>query len=603
MISDTQTAEVDFSDTIVPRGNGKAWFNCQGGETHDGNTDIDYLEVKKPKSSGTGFDYLKLGEGGDIDIPGWTYNDIAKPNLNQTPPSGLNKFNNCFSFGLSSFTGLQGHDAVTGVRKRMLDGNDCFGSIMLLVEVMPAEGTVEVTKKLMYDGGGVNDVLPNAGVQRTLTFHVEPTGDAPMPFRIEGEGEAAHEVPNQDFSINFPANTHSGDEVLFEMGNFRFRGQDIPDSANSSGPWYFTYEVTETSATNMYPWIYDTRTLLLTFKVVVNEENEFEIEDHTWSVKDHPEDEINYFKNDYILPLALEVKKVDMTGAAISGAKFMVYSDANCTTVASLFINEAKTTALTATNAPATDSEGKVIFYGLDKEKTYYIREESVPSPYILDQTVITVAYDEEDDRWEYSDGTVSGQPLDPSVSSTTDLGIVTLTRQNNEYVSVYADKAWVNADGTTTAPNGASVVFTLYADGTATGYTVTLNGSADTEPTGTDIAGYESEAWKAKFINLPKYQSGTSTAIVYTIGETTGYPGYTKSPANPVASGGTITNSQEETTANALKKWKNADGSTTAPSGASVVFKLYADGVATSYTVTLDGEVDVTIPEYIGGY
>ncbi len=163
-----------------------------------------------------------------------------------------------------------------------------------------------------------------------------------------------------------------------------------------------------------------------------------------------------------------------------------------------------------------------------------------------------------------------------------------------------FALKAWKNADGTTEAPEGGTVVFTLYADGTATSYTVTLDGTVDPAPTGT--GGYESEAWKAAFVKLPKYKEGTTTEIVYTIAETTTYPGYTASTTDPVASGSTITNSQDPTVADATKAWKNADGSTTAPQGGKVTFTLYADGTATSYTVTLDGTAD-TAPTVTGGY
>ena len=163
------------------------------------------------------------------------------------------------------------------------------------------------------------------------------------------------------------------------------------------------------------------------------------------------------------------------------------------------------------------------------------------------------------------------------------------------------ATKEWKNADGTTTAPEGATVVYTLYADGETTKYTVTLDGTADEKPEGT--AGYESEAWKAEFINLPKYQTGTTTEIVYTVAETTKYPGYTASTEKPVASGEAITNTQESTTADATKAWKNADGTTTAPEGATVVFTLYADGEATKYTVTLDGTAETDAPIVTGGY
>ena len=189
-----------------------------------------------------------------------------------------------------------------------------------------------------------------------------------------------------------------------------------------------------------------------------------------------------------------------------------------------------------------------------------------------------------------YNGYTMSGSPA-------SDKGTITNTQDVTE---ADATKAWVNADGTTTAPEGATVVFTLYADGTATDYTVELTGKAGTEPEVT--GGYESEGWKATFVNLPKYQLGTTTAIVYTIAETTTYPGYTASTTAPVASKGTITNTQEATTANATKAWKNADGTSTAPEGATVGFTLYADGEATKYTVTLDGTVD-TAPTSTAGY
>ena len=117
---------------------------------------------------------------------------------------------------------------------------------------------------------------------------------------------------------------------------------------------------------------------------------------------------------------------------------------------------------------------------------------------------------------------------------------------------SISATKAWSNADGTANPPTGASVVFTLYANGAPAGSTiianntVTLNGRTDdeTEPTGTTAGGYESEAWKATFINLPKTDG--SNPITYTIVETTGWTGYTPSTTGPVTNGGTITNSEK---------------------------------------------------------
>ncbi len=146
------------------------------------------------------------------------------------------------------------------------------------------------------------------------------------------------------------------------------------------------------------------------------------------------------------------------------------------------------------------------------------------------------------------------------------------------------ATKVWENANGSDTAPEGASVVFTLYADGVATDKTVTLDGKIDTNG--------ETTAWQATFTNLPMYRPGTTTKIVYTVQETTGFPGYT-GDADPVPSGGTIKNTQTPGQVTARKLWVNADGSNKPPQDASVVFTLFADGESTGKTVILDGVVE----------
>ncbi len=116
------------------------------------------------------------------------------------------------------------------------------------------------------------------------------------------------------------------------------------------------------------------------------------------------------------------------------------------------------------------------------------------------------------------------------------------LTFTNTPSTEVSAAKAWKNADNSTTAPTDASVIFTLYANGYPTEYTVTLDGIVDTRPT--DAGGYESSSWTAKFVNLPKLNE-SGQAITYTIAETTTYSDYTVSPSTPVSDQGTITNSK----------------------------------------------------------
>ena len=307
-------------------------------------------------------------------------------------PDGCTQFNNCFSFGLASFTGLQGHDAVTGVRKSMKSGNDCFGSIMLLVEVMPGEGTVLVEKKLMYDGNGASPTLPQAGVGRTLTFHVVPVDNAPMPRN------AANEIVDT-FTINFPPNTVDGASVEIEMGVFKFDG----NVCEGNGPtWNFVYDVEEVRTGNIAPWTYDTRKLQLHFEII-DEDGQFKVKRYWWTVKNAPNDPDNFFKNDYTLPVRLDVKKVNMAtpAAAINGAKFMLYKDANCTEIADVFTNEARTTPLTVAGV-TTGSNGIASFYGIDKDDSpYYLKEISVPSPYILDDTKVTITYNTTSKVWE----------------------------------------------------------------------------------------------------------------------------------------------------------------------------------------------------------
>ena len=271
-------------------------------------------------------------------------------------------------------------------------------------------------------------------------------------------------------------------------------------------------------------------------------------------------------------------KNADGTTDAPEGAtvEYTLYADGEVTDYKVTLDGTADTKP---TGTAGYESEGwKATFVNLPKHK-------------IVDGTTVEIVYTIAETT-TYPGYTAS--TTDPVASGSTITNTQEVTEAN-------ATKEWENADGSTTAPEGASVVYTLYADGTATSYTVTLDGTGD-ETVPTVTGGYESAAWKATFVNLPKYKVGTTTEIVYTIAETTGYPGYTASPTDPVASGEKITNTQEATEANATKEWKNADGSTTAPEGASVVYTLYADGTATDYTVTLNGEVD-TEPTVTGGY
>ena len=181
--------------------------------------------------------------------------------------------------------------------------------------------------------------------------------------------------------------------------------------------------------------------------------------------------------------------------------------------------------------------------------------------------------------------------------------GTVTIT---NKWAITEASaiKAWKNADGSTTAPKDATVTFTLYADGVLLdpSVTVTLTGEAKTAPEGITPVGYESEAWKATFLNLPKFKTtdnGTKE-IVYTIDETTTYSGYKKvvvkaedgTETPPVASGGTITNEQIVYKVRFVKK----DMKTTVLPGA--VFKITVGDTEYTMTSNKNGILETTVGE-----
>ena len=126
------------------------------------------------------------------------------------------------------------------------------------------------------------------------------------------------------------------------------------------------------------------------------------------------------------------------------------------------------------------------------------------------------------------------------------------------EITSVTVTKAWVG-------PKTNSVTVHLFADGTDTGKTVTL-----------DAAGN----WTGTFSNLPKYKSGT--AIVYTVKEDD-VANYTNAITGDATTGFTITNTNTEKVNVPVKKeWVG-------PKTNSVTVHLLADGTDTGKTLTLN--------------
>ena len=378
-INPSLTPVVNFEEPVKVAGSGKVWFNVQGGEAKSpvNNTDADYLEVRTGtntyRSFGSGGAY-----GGDITIKSikpsatsdsWYYNDIAKPNHEQTAPPDLTNFDNCFSFGLCQYSGMT-DSYVYGVRKRMESGNDVFGSMMLLTEVNTSPVTVSL-KELDLDGNGVTSQLPSSGKSETFHFKVEALNGAPPPERTE-------------YTANFQGGETDKDQLEILLGPFGF-----------NSPGIYQYEIREIPGSSPY-WSYDRRTLLLTLTVTLNTDATLDVASKL-TVKDpeNGESEEPVFINQYSLPVCLRLTKKNTDGQTLSGAVFeltaegesSVYSDRSCETAA---------TSLT------TDSKGELVFYGLRKEKTYTLKETTAPNGYILDDTEITIMFDVGKNKWVY---------------------------------------------------------------------------------------------------------------------------------------------------------------------------------------------------------
>lgn len=159
---------------------------------------------------------------------------------------------------------------------------------------------------------------------------------------------------------------------------------------------------------------------------------------------------------------------------------------------------------------------------------TFYVYSYAVDEVTVNGETVI--------DK-NTADGVITGHTDEYSVE--VDQSTNTITNTERPKVDVDATKAWVNADDSTTPPEGAKVTFELYADGKATGKTVELDGTIDPES-----ACYESAAWKALWKDLPKYSDSANTKeIDYSVKEVSGFAPYVNQNTDGVASGKTISN------------------------------------------------------------
>jgi len=163
---------------------------------------------------------------------------------------------------------------------------------------------------------------------------------------------------------------------------------------------------------------------------------------------------------------------------------------------------------------------------------------------------------------------TVYGENVKPANDPTVQVanGVTANIDNTLPTVDITAKKQWQDKDGTVLdgsegkeIPDGASVTFTLLADGKATDHRVELNGvdetkepetQAEVTPTSSD---YEGAGWTAYFTSLPKY-TDAGALITYTVAETGAWDGFEVLNENPVSTGDTIVNKQKSIDINILK-------------------------------------------------
>ena len=154
-----------------------------------------------------------------------------------------------------------------------------------------------------------------------------------------------------------------------------------------------------------------------------------------------------------------------------------------------------------------------------------------------------------------------------------------TITNTNTETVDVTATKTWSDADN---------------QDGKRPAeLELTVNGLPDGTTAPEPTIAESGNNWTYTWSGLPKYKAD-GTLYTYTISENTVPQGYTKSPEDPVPSGGTITNSYtpEVTTVSVTKAWadaNNQDGKR--PDDLTLTLNGLPDGVtAPEPTINKDG-------------
>ena len=199
-------------------------------------------------------------------------------------------------------------------------------------------------------------------------------------------------------------------------------------------------------------------------------------------------------------------------------------------------------------NADQTDVFGRIRFTA-EGTYTYTVSETNAGELQVVNGKVVqfgdavTVTFEIEEDETTHnlSVKSVTGTGVSWDEETSTATATITNTAPTT---TVSANKAWLNADGTTEAPAGAKVTFTLYKDGVITSPAETV------ELDGTEDESGETTEWIATFSNLQKYKivNNEPVEIVYTIFEEDSgkWIGYDRVNTTPVANGGIITNQQQ---------------------------------------------------------
>jgi len=229
---------------------------------------------------------------------------------------------------------------------------------------------------------------------------------------------------------------------------------------------------------------------------------------------------------DIVHPTKLTLKKVDATsdtGKGLEGAIFTLSGG-----------------SMTGSQDYTTGSDGTVEI-PFDADGTYTLTEKQAPADYVtpspalsytieVEKELVEVKLSTDKSVWEWIYDLIFGddtEDIEGFEKTENPDGTITytLTVPNTpETDSIEAKKIWDdNNDAAGVRPK--NVVFRLYVKeqgeetATATDYTVTLTGT----PTSTvpEEGGYESAAWTATFVNLPKVKDGK--ALTYSVKEMNG--------------------------------------------------------------------------------